>query len=110
MRYAMSIKKGERNYSAHLPDLPGRVAAGKTLEELKRRTGEVVELHMRGTRGDGPPAPEPTGLVEYVEAAWRPPRARRLTEPNGPSRAAESARCADFGRVRSGASGGRRGV
>ena len=37
MRYAMIIEKGERNFSAYVPDLPGCIATGKTLEEVKRR-------------------------------------------------------------------------
>jgi predicted RNase H-like HicB family nuclease len=69
MRYAMIIEKGERNYSAYLPDLPGCIATGKTPEEVKRRMSEAVELHLRGMREDGLPIPEPTSLVEYVEAA-----------------------------------------
>ncbi|HYE16387.1 MAG TPA: hypothetical protein VD968_18255 [Pyrinomonadaceae bacterium] len=41
MRYAMAIEKGELDYSAHLHDLPGRVATGKTLEDVKRRAPGV---------------------------------------------------------------------
>jgi predicted RNase H-like HicB family nuclease len=69
MRYAMIIEKGERNYSAYLPDLPGCIATGKTLEEVKQRMSEAVEMHLRGMREDGLQIPEPTSLVEYVEAA-----------------------------------------
>ncbi|HEX8128695.1 MAG TPA: type II toxin-antitoxin system HicB family antitoxin [Pyrinomonadaceae bacterium] len=69
MRYAMIIEKGERNYSAYLPDLPGCIATGKTVEEVKRRMREAVELHLRGMREDGLPIPEPISLAEYVEAA-----------------------------------------
>ena len=69
MRYAMIIEKGERNYSAYLPDLAGCIATGKTLEEVKERMREAVELHLRGMREDGLTIPEPTSLVEYVEAA-----------------------------------------
>ncbi|MDQ3917683.1 MAG: type II toxin-antitoxin system HicB family antitoxin [Acidobacteriota bacterium] len=69
MRYAMIIEKGERNFSAYVPDLPGCVAAGKTLEEVKRRMSGAVELHLRGMREDGLPIPEPTSLADYVEAA-----------------------------------------
>jgi len=69
MRYAMIIEKGERNYSAYLPDLPGCIATGKTLEEVKQRMREAVELHLHGMREDGLSIPEPTSLVEYVEAA-----------------------------------------
>lgn len=69
MRYAMIIEQGERNYSAYLPDLPGCIAIGKTIEELKQRMSERIELHLRGMREDGLPIPEPTSLAEYVEAA-----------------------------------------
>jgi predicted RNase H-like HicB family nuclease len=69
MRYAMIIEKGERNFSAYVPDLPGCVATGKTLDEVKRRMSEAVELHLRGMREDGLSIPEPTSLADYVEAA-----------------------------------------
>jgi predicted RNase H-like HicB family nuclease len=69
MRYAMIIEQGDRNYSAYLPDLPGCVATGKTVEELKQRMSEAIELHLRGMREDGLPIPKPTSLAEYVEAA-----------------------------------------
>jgi predicted RNase H-like HicB family nuclease len=68
MQYAMIVEKGEGNLSAYLPDLPGCIATGKTLEEIKQRMHEAVELHLRGMREDGLPIPEPS-LVEYVEAA-----------------------------------------
>ena len=69
MRYAMIIEKGERNYSAYLPDLPGCVATGETVEEVKERMRGAIDLHLRGMREDGLPIPEPTSLAEYVEAA-----------------------------------------
>jgi predicted RNase H-like HicB family nuclease len=68
MQYAMIVEKGERNFSAYLPDLPGCIATGTSLEEVKQRMHEAVELHLRGMREDGLPIPEPS-LVEYVDAA-----------------------------------------
>lgn len=68
MQYAMIVEKGEKNYSAYFPDLPGCIATGQTLEELKQAMREALELHLRGMREDGLPIPEPS-LVEYVEAA-----------------------------------------
>ncbi len=35
MRYAVVNEKGERNYSAYVPELPGCVSVGDTLEEVK---------------------------------------------------------------------------
>ena len=69
MRYVVIIEKGERNYSAYLPDLPGCIATGQTVDEVKQRMSEALELHLRGMREDGLPIPEPTSLAEYVEAA-----------------------------------------
>lgn len=69
MRFAMIIEQGEQNYSAYLPDLPGCIATGKTIEELKQRMAEEIELHLRGLREEGLAIPEPTSLAEYVEAA-----------------------------------------
>ena len=68
MQYAMIIEKGENNYSAYFPDLPGCIATGKTLDEVKSRMQEALELHLRGLREDGLPIPEPS-LVDYVDAA-----------------------------------------
>ena len=69
MRYVMIIETGKRNYSAYLPDLPGCVATGETLEEVRQRMREAIELHLAGMREDGLPIPKPTSLVDYVEAA-----------------------------------------
>jgi predicted RNase H-like HicB family nuclease len=68
MQYAMIVEKGERNYSAYFPDLPGCIATAKTLDELKLAMREALELHLRGMREDGLSIPEPS-LIEYVEAA-----------------------------------------
>ncbi len=69
MRYVMIIEPGERNYSAYLPDLPGCVATGKTIEEVRQRMREAIELQLEGMREDGLPIPQPTSLADYVEAA-----------------------------------------
>lgn len=69
MRYVVIIEAGKRNYSAYIPDLPGCIATGKTVEEVKRRMSEAVALHLRGMREDGLPIPEPATQAEYVEAA-----------------------------------------
>jgi len=69
MRYAVVIEKGEGNYSAYVPDLPGCVAVGDTVEETEREIQEAIEFHIEGLRADGLPVPEPSSRVEYVEVA-----------------------------------------
>ena len=68
MRYAIVIEKGAGNYSAYVPDLPGCVTTGRTIDEVKRNMQEAVELHLEGMREDGDPVPEPTTVSDYVEA------------------------------------------
>ena len=46
MRYAVVIEQGKRNFSAYVPDLPGCVATGKTLEEVKSNMAEAIEWHL----------------------------------------------------------------
>jgi predicted RNase H-like HicB family nuclease len=66
MRYAVVIEKGESNYSAYVPDLPGCVAVGDTMEEIEAEIRAAIEFHLEGMREDGTPVP-PVSRVEYVE-------------------------------------------
>ncbi|HEU5199430.1 MAG TPA: type II toxin-antitoxin system HicB family antitoxin [Ktedonobacterales bacterium] len=68
--YAVVFEKGENGtYSAYVPDLPGCIATGKTLEEVKQRIREAIEFHLDGMREDGLPVPLPSSVVDYVEVS-----------------------------------------
>jgi len=67
MRYPVFFETSRTGYSAHVPDLPGCVAAGGTLDEVRRLIGEAMEMHLAGMREDGDEIPEPPALVEFVE-------------------------------------------
>jgi predicted RNase H-like HicB family nuclease len=69
MRYAVVIEKAGSNYSAYVPDLPGCVATGATVEEVQREIREAIAFHLEGMTEDGLPIPAPTSKVEYVELA-----------------------------------------
>ena len=69
MRYAIVVERAVNNYSAYVPDLPGCVATGATLEESARLIREAIELHLTGLREDGLPIPQPSSQVEYVDVA-----------------------------------------
>jgi predicted RNase H-like HicB family nuclease len=69
MRYAIVIEKGEGNYGAYVPDLPGCVAVGDTVEETRREIQGAIEFHLEGLRADGLPIPEPSSQVAYVEVS-----------------------------------------
>ena len=68
MKYAVVIEKTPNNYGAYVPDLPGCVAVGDTVEEVKRLIREAIDLHNAGSRADGLSVPEPQTICEYVEA------------------------------------------
>jgi len=67
MRYAIVIEKPGRNYSAYVPDLPGCIATGDTMEEVERETREAIRFHIDGLLEDGLAVPAPVSVVEYVE-------------------------------------------
>jgi predicted RNase H-like HicB family nuclease len=69
MRYAVVIERAENNFSAYVPDLPGCVATGATIEEAEAQIREAIEFHLAGLREDGSPIPQPSSHVEYVEVA-----------------------------------------
>lgn len=69
MRYAIVIEQAQNNYSAYVPDLPGCVATGYTLDEVEAQLREAIEFHLDGLREDGVPIPQPSSRVEYIEVA-----------------------------------------
>lgn len=66
-RYAIVFEKAPNNWAAYVPDLPGCVTTGRTLEEKRRLIAEAVEFHIEGMRLHGEHIPEPTSIVETVE-------------------------------------------
>lgn len=68
-RYAIVVENAGDNYAAYVPDLPGCVATGPTVQATERLLAEAIELHLQGMREDGVPIPEPTSVVEYLEVA-----------------------------------------
>lgn len=69
MRYAVVIEKAEKNYSAYVPDLPGCIATGASIEEVGVEIREAIEFHIDGLREDGSVVPAPSSQVEYIEIA-----------------------------------------
>ena len=66
MKYAVVFAKTDTGYSAHVPDLPGCIAAGSTLEETQTLIREAIEMHVDGLREDGDPVPEASTVTDYV--------------------------------------------
>ena len=65
-RYTIIIEKGDGNYSAYCPDLPGVVAAGETEEETVELMEEALEFHLEGLKKENLPIPEPTVTARII--------------------------------------------
>jgi predicted RNase H-like HicB family nuclease len=69
MKYAIVIESAGSNFSAYVPDLPGCIATGRTVEEIENEIRSAIEFHLKGLKTDGLPIPKPSSAVEYVEVA-----------------------------------------
>jgi predicted RNase H-like HicB family nuclease len=70
MKYAVIYETGPGGgYSAYAPDLPGCIAAAKTLDQTRALMEEAIEFHIEGMRLDGEAVPEPSSLAEMLEVA-----------------------------------------
>ena len=60
LQYLVRINKEPgSDWGASVPDLPGCVATGKTLDTTLRRIQGAIELHIQGLREDGVRVPKP---------------------------------------------------
>ena len=67
-RNAVVIEKGPTNYGAYVLGLPGCVAVADTVQKVEQLIREVIPFHIERLRLNGDPVPEPTSLVEFVDA------------------------------------------
>ncbi len=67
MIYAVVFKRASHNWAAYVPDLPGCVTTGPTLEDTRRLIAEAIEFHIEGMRLHGEPVPAPSTVVDSVE-------------------------------------------
>lgn len=65
-KYAVVIEQSKDGYGAYVPDLPGCVAVGDTVEEVENLIREAIAWHIEGLREDGLEIPQPTTQIEYV--------------------------------------------
>jgi predicted RNase H-like HicB family nuclease len=68
-RFLIIIEQGNRNYSAYVPDLPGCIATGKTVEEVEANMRGAIEMHIEGMIEEGLPIPAPSLTAEYLEVS-----------------------------------------
>ena len=69
MKYLVVVERGVASWGAHVPDLPGCVAAAASRDEVIELIRDAVALHIDALREDGLPVPAPASTAEVVEIA-----------------------------------------
>ncbi len=64
--YLIVIERGDGNFGAWAPDLPGCVAVGDTIEECEHEMRGAIAFHIEGLRLEGEPVPEPAAVAAAV--------------------------------------------
>jgi predicted RNase H-like HicB family nuclease len=72
MHYAVVVEKTENNYSAYVPDPPGCVATGQTVEESENEIRAAIEFHIEGLRAGAWPSPCPSASLSILRE-WPEP-------------------------------------
>ncbi|HUZ40926.1 MAG TPA: type II toxin-antitoxin system HicB family antitoxin [Acidimicrobiales bacterium] len=57
--YAVVVEDAGANYSAYVPDLPGCVSVGTTLEEVTANIHDAIELYIAALVEFGEEVPQP---------------------------------------------------
>ncbi len=66
-KYAAIFERAETNWAAYVPDLPGCITTGRTLEETERNIRQAIQGHLRTLREFGEPVPPPTSVAKEIE-------------------------------------------
>jgi len=67
VKYLVVMEKGRRSWGAHVPDLPGCVAAAKTRSQVLKLIQEAAELHIEGLKAARVKVPRPHSEASVVE-------------------------------------------
>ena len=69
IEYLVIFEKAGDNYSAYVPDLPGCITTGKTLDDTERNIRKAIDLYLDTLREEGKPIPQPTTKAKPVSVA-----------------------------------------
>lgn len=65
--YAVIVEDAGPNYSAYVPDLPGCVSVGATVEEVTANIHDAIELYIAALVEFGEELPRPSSQVFLVD-------------------------------------------
>ena len=65
MRYLLMIRRTATGYSLDVPDVPGCVTTGLTVEHARQQIAEALESHFELMRESGESIPVPTRRADF---------------------------------------------
>jgi predicted RNase H-like HicB family nuclease len=68
-RFVAVFEKAENSWATYVPDLPGCITTGATLEETESNIREAIEGHLKSLAEFGDPVPKPTSVAKHVEVS-----------------------------------------
>lgn len=77
MNYPVVIHKDRKSdYGVTVPDLPGCISAGTTIDDALAMAGEAIELHLEGLIEEGGVVPLPSTIetlkdnLDFADGTW----------------------------------------
>jgi len=69
-QYTIVIEQADDgSYSVYVPDLPGCVSCGDTIEEARAMIKEAITGHIQLLKDSGEPIPEPRSTADVITSA-----------------------------------------
>ena len=66
MRYpVVTHKDPDSDYGVTVPDLPGCIATGSTVEHARQMIAEAIEMHLEQMLESGETLPQPSARMEF---------------------------------------------
>jgi len=67
LNYRVVFEQAENNLAAHVPDLPGCMTTGRTLEETENNVRQAIEGHLKTMREFGETLRPPRSVAEEIQ-------------------------------------------
>lgn len=66
MRYLVVIRRTSTGYSVDVPDLPGCVATGATIEHARQMIADAIEMHLELMHQASESVPLPSSSYQFA--------------------------------------------
>ena len=69
LKYTVIFERAQNNWAAYVPDLPGCMTTGQSIEETTVNIREAIVGHVATLQAYGEPVPQPASVAAEVEVS-----------------------------------------